>query len=236
MSTAVIISGIFREVENTAATWFFPGDYYLFTQKEHQSPRSDIIEQNIIADTVKFSNKFKSMTFVDRLDSDHPTLNMAWKWKIAYNHLKPYIEQNKYQRFILTRPDFYFAKHLDWDEGFFQDGFLYSTSDIVIDSLGYKFFNDTLLVCDLPIFELLSKFYDYYAPIARTKNIHIHLSEYIEMTGIKIKQELLQFTSILPLRPNTRDMFSNGQLLDKYTVNDLILRGQQWTPTGDQNA
>lgn len=232
----MIISGVLREIENTLPTWFFTGDYFLFAQKETQSPRSNDLEHSVIDGSARLSNKFKAITFVDRLENPHPTVNMAWKWKLAYSLLLPYIEKYNYQRFVITRPDFYFIKYKDWDSGYFQQDTLYSTSNILIDSLGHKFFNDAWFVCDLPVFKKLSEFYDYYEPISNTLNIHVHLSNYIEENGIRINDGLITFANSFPLRPNSRQMFSNGILQDKYTVNDLILRGQQWKSAGDQDA
>lgn len=234
MQTAVIISGIVREMDNAINTWFFPGDYFLFAQKEYQRPRSDIVEHNILSSLTNHLHKFQSISLVSRLDNIHPTLNMAWKWKVAFHHLQPYIKQHNYTQFIITRPDFYFLKYKDWDLICTEPDTLYSTSIMVLDSMGMKFVNDSCMACNYAVFEKLSKFYDYYADKAATLNIHVHLSNYLENNNITVNAKLLEYSHSFPLRSNTREMFTGGVLDNKYSVNDLITKGQQWN-SGDQN-
>ena len=234
MKTAIIVSGIFREIENAIPTWNFDGDYFLFTQNTYQGPRSTDEEHSILPELEKYKDKFKAIVTLDRLidvgyDFSTTLANQTWKWKIAYNFLEPYIQKYNYERFIIIRPDLFFHIYGNLDEVKIEPNILHSTSAICTDGLGYLFANDTWLMCDKDVFKLLSNFYDYIHPIITTSNIHQHLANYLNLNNITVTPELINHGQVFPLRREFDHMFENNKLKDKYSVNDLYKAIQEWT-------
>lgn len=227
-NTAVIVSGVLRELDNSLPSWQFAGDLHLYTQRQAQPARSTLACADITADIIQHSDKFKSITIVDQLANTHPSVNMAWKWLVAYNQIQPYIQEFNYTRFIITRPDLYFVNRADVNQLDFKSDTVYTTSEIVTDSLGYLFFNDTWIAGDIAVFRMLAGFYQYYLPRCMSTNVHHALSSYVRQSGLLISPELADYAGTVPLRPVHRQMFDKGILLDKYTVNDLFTEGSRW--------
>lgn len=235
-NTAVIVSGALRELANALPSWQFAGDMHLYTQRQAQPARSTLAGADITADIIQYSDKFKSITIVDQLANTHPNLNMAWKWLVAYHQLQPYIQQYNYTGFIVIRPDLYFVNCADINQLDIKSDTVYTTSDIVIDSQGLEFFNDTFLAGDITVLKMLSGFYQYYLPRCTTENVHQALSSYVRQSGLSISASLSEYAGTVPLRPTHRQMLDKGILLDKYTVNDLFTEGTLWNnQTGYQN-
>ena len=232
MKTAIIVSGIFRQVEKTMSTWTFNGDYFLITQNTYQSPRKTDTEHSILPELEKCKDKFKAIVVLDRLTEDFEystTLtNQTWKWKIAYSLLQPYIEKYKYERFIIIRPDSFLHIYGNIDDIKIESDVMHSTSEIMTDGMGYLFANDTWMMYGNNVFELMSKFYDYTEPIHNTGSIHQHLANYLNLNNIKVTSKLLNYGQVAQLRPSMDYMFENNKLKDKYSVNDLYKAIQEW--------
>ena len=233
MKTAIIVSGIFRHIENAMPTWTFDADYFLITQNTYQPPRVTSEEHSILPELEKCKDKFKAIVVLDKLmeEFEYSTTltNQTWKWKIAYNLLQPYIEENKYNRFIFIRPDSFLHIYRNIDEIEIKPNVLHSTTAINVDGMGYLFANDTLMMCDKDVFELLSNFYNYIKPISATLGIHQHLANYLNLHKIDVTPELLSYMQTFQLRPSVLHMFENNKLKDKYSVNDLYKAIQTWT-------
>ena len=105
---------------------------------------------------------------------------------------------------------------------------MYNISDIVPDSLGQPFINDMFFILDPEAWTKISGFYNYYEPISTTKNIHIHLSDYITKHNIQVNSEVLAQGAYIPIRDNMLSMFDNNVLSDKYSVNDLVKKANEW--------
>jgi hypothetical protein len=227
MKTAIIVSGILRETKIASSSWKFDADYFLFTQNTYQAPRKYNKEHCIIKDLESVHEKFKAVCMIDRLNTEHEFLstivNQTWKWKIAYNFLLSYIEQEQYTRFILIRPDLFFRfNSKSIDEINFEPNVCYSTSPIITNPDGLKFSNDTWMAFDQAVFQKLSQFYDYLKDknFAIT-NIHNDLADYFQSNNIKVNNRLLELGECFVLRKEVNYMFEDSCLKDKYSYNDL---------------
>jgi hypothetical protein len=230
--TAIIVSGALRELDNASPSWRFTGDLHLFTQRQYQPARTVTAQHDITGELANYTAYFSSVTVVDQLEITHPNVNMAWKWQLAYQKLSAL----GYDKFIIIRPDLYFINLKDISELDFKPQVLYTTSDIVQDPMGYDFINDTWLAGDIGVFKIISDFYQYYLQRYTHSNVHHTLSQYIRDSGVSIDPRLAEYASTLVLRPVHRNMLHKGQLLDKYTVNDLFSKGWEWNNgTGYQN-
>lgn len=232
MKTAVIVSGIFRQVEKAMPTWNFDGDYFLITQNTYQGPRTVNEEHSILPELEKCKDKFKAILVLDKLveEFEYSTtlINQTWKWKIACNLLQPYIEKYNYERFIIIRPDSFLHIYGNINDIKIEPNVIHSTSEITTDDMGYLFANDTWMMFGKDVFELMSKFYDYIKPISSTLSIHQHLANYLSLHNIKVTAELLGHGQSFQLRPNLDYMFENNKLKDKYTVNELFKAIWEW--------
>jgi hypothetical protein len=232
MKTAIIVSGIFRDIENAMPTWTFDGDYFLITQDTYQQPRETFSEHSILPELEKCKDKFKAILVVDKLieEFEYSTTltNQTWKWKMAHSLLQPYIEKYNYERFIIIRPDSFLLIFGDVNQLKIEPNLLHSTSVITKDSMGYMFANDTWMVCGKEVFTLLSKFYDYIQPICATKSIHEHLANYLNLHNVTVTADILNHAQTAPLRPGLDYMFENNKLKDKYSVNDLYKAIWEW--------
>lgn len=215
-------------MDNAMPSWQFTGDYHLYIQRQYQPARTTVAQHDITDTLSEFTDKFKSITIVNQLANTHPSVNMAWKWLVAYNQIQPYIQEFNYTRFIITRPDLYFVNCADVNQLDIKSDTVYTTSEIVTDSLGYEFFNDTWIMGDITVLRMLAGFYQYYLPRCASENVHQALSSYVRQSGLKISAELADYALTIPLRPTHRPMLHKGILLDKYTVNDLFTQGSQW--------
>lgn len=232
MKTAIIVSGIFRQIEKAMPTWKFDGDFFLITQDTYQPPRSTSAAHSILPELEKCKDKFKAILVVDKLKEEFDYIttltNQTWKWKMAYNLLQPYIEKYNYERFILIRPDSFLHIYGDFDNLKIEPNVIHSTTEITRDSMGYIFANDTWMIFGKDMFELLSKFYDYIQPVSATKSIHEHLADYLNLNNVRVTPEILALGQTFQLRPGLEYMFENTKLKDKYSVNDLYKAIQEW--------
>jgi hypothetical protein len=232
MKTAIIVSGIMREMDLAMPSWKFNGDFFLITQKTYQDARRYKEQHNIINELGPLSEKFKAICIVDRFDTNeqyNSTLhNQTWKWKMAYHFLIPYIEKEKYDRFIFIRPDSYLHIVRSLDELVVEPNTYYTTSDILIDALGLKFINDTWMMFDQAVFEKLSKFYDYVVSTTRNSNIHSLLADFLIESNITVAGDLFNFGMTYQLRKEVRYMFEGTTLRDKYSYYDVAEEITKW--------
>jgi hypothetical protein len=220
-----------RETDLAIPTWDIAGDFFLFVQDTHQDARQFNEQQKIIKDIEPFSDKFKAICIVDKIKSPDvfsSTLhNQIWKWKVAYNFLKPYIDAEGYDRFIIIRPDSYLRIFRNLDELYISPNTCYSTSEIIIDTNGFKFANDTWMAFDSEVFKLLSNFYDYVL-LNNIGSVHGGLANYFELHNIKVTNDLIMFGETFQLRPEVRYMFEGNIRRDKYSYNDVAQELIAW--------
>ena len=232
MKTAIIVSGIFRHIEDAMLSWKFDGDYFLITQDTYQLPRATSEEHSILPELEKCKDKFKAIIVLDKLmaEFEYSTtlINQTWKWKVIYNFLQPYIEKYNYERFIIIRPDSYLNIFGNFNELKIQSNLLHSTSAIAQDGMGYMFANDTFMVCGKDVLKVISNFYDYIEPISTQGSIHEHLANYLNKNNITVTAEIINHAQTFQLRPGLEHMFENNKLKDKYVVNDLYKEIQEW--------
>ena len=232
MKTAIIVSGVMREMDLAIPTWNIDGDFFLFVQDTFQDARRFSEQHKIIKDIEPLSDKFKAIGIVTRLptlDKFGSTLtNQTWKWKVAYNFLKPYIDLNGYDRFIIIRPDSFLNIRRNLNELDIQPLTYYTTSNMFTDELGLMFANDTWIACDLKVFEILSNFFDFVAELNGQGNIHHILATYLQQHNIKVADDLLLFGDSYQLRKEVRYMFEGNTLRDKYSYYDVIKEVTQW--------
>lgn len=227
MSTAVIVSGVFRHFAPAYNSWRFQGDYHLITQRRTQTARSARLLEDITQQVEQHQSKFSSIAYVDPKDSVlATTVNMAAKWRAAYTLLEPY----NYSKYIVVRPDLYTFHH-NWDlinSIDVKPNTMYNISDIVPDGNGDPFVNDMLFIADAATWQTISRFYDYYVDLSTTKNIHIHLSEYLQLNHIQVDSQVLAQGIYIPIRDNMQHLFENDMLTDKYSVNDILTKASEW--------
>lgn len=235
MKTAIIVSGVMREMDLAIPTWNINGDFFLFVQDTYQAARRFDEQQKIIKDIEPLSDKFKAICIVDRIDNTEfkfgSTLeNQTWKWKVAYNFLKPYIVKEGYDRFIFIRPDSYLNIYRNLDELVIEPGVYYSTSKLLTDSNGLLFANDTWIAGDINIFEILSNFYDYIVTTSHLEilNIHHGLATYLNKNNIHVTDDLLSYGETYQLRTEVRNMFEGNVRQDKYSYNDITKEIIEW--------
>ena len=232
MKTAVIVSGVMREMDLAIPTWDINGDFFLFVQDTYQAARRFSEQHKIIKDIEPLSDKFKGICIVNRVptqDIFSSTLcNQTWKWKVAYNFLKPYIDAEGYDRFIIIRPDSYLRIHRDLDDLIINANTYYTTSDVLTDPNGLMFVNDTWVACDLEIFKLLSNFYDYVISENKPGNVHHILATYLKLHNVKVRSDLINFGETYQLRKEVRHMFEGTTLRDKYSYYDVVQEITEW--------
>ena len=217
---------MFRHFEIAYNSWkFAPAAYCLATQTRRQEARSAAQNNSIISSIEQHKHKF-DYTVLEEPQSSNNTVNMAAKWLAAYNLLK----DKQYSKYIIIRPDLYMFHH-NWtliNDIVPTHNTMYNISDIVPDSAGQPFINDMLFILDPVAWTNIGNFYNYYAPISTTKNIHIHLSDYIAKQNITVRSEVLAQGTYIPVRDNMLSMFDNSVLSDKYSVNDLVKKANEW--------
>ena len=226
MSTAVIVAGVFRHFDIAVNTWKFTAqDYYLSTQTKTQKARSAAPGQDITHQVDLHRSKFKSILYTEPTSTNN-TVNMAAKWASAYTLLK----DKNYSKYIVVRPDL-FMFHYNWDlvnNIDIKPNTMYNISNVVLDSMNQPFINDMCFILDPLAWTKIGEFYNYYKPQAETKNIHIHLVEYLTQHNININSDVLAQGTYTPVRDNMIDMFENNLLIDKYSVNDVLTRAMEW--------
>jgi hypothetical protein len=255
MTTAIIVSGVLRNLVNASSSWKFPGDYFLHVDNNISLPQSkeiigyatEVINDNIknaavdfINVTIDFSNKMK---FVKKdLPEDiqiysHPNINMAWRWKYAYNYLKFFSEVRHYDRVLLLRPDMWILQNgpLElYNDMIVEPDVIYSSGDIGFDTTWkLPIMADTFMLCDLNTFEKLSKFCDYFIEhytdtLYRNYDTHSLLARFVSEQGITVSDRLGEIFDFVVLRDNTNHMFEQGKLRAEYGAWDLMQKKEEW--------
>ena len=217
---------MFRHFEIAYNSWkFAPAAYCLATQRRRQEARSAAQNNSIISSIDEHKHKFDYI-LLEEPKSSNNTVNMAAKWTAAYNLLK----DKQYSKYIIVRPDLYMFHH-NWtmiNSIVPTHNTMYNISNVVPDSSGQPFINDMFFILDAQAWTNIGNFYDYYEPKSITKNIHIHLCDYIAEHNIQVNSHVLAQGIYIPIRDNMLAMFDNNVLSDKYSVNDLVMKAIEW--------
>lgn len=256
MSTAVIISGVLRHMINASSSWLVDADYYLITENKIYIPQSTDLRPstvlNIINNTANHSSvKFSSVNILNNSETQfskqqliqhpefayHPTVNMAFKWKYAFNVLNTVQHAKQYNKILLWRPDIYirhekpvaqFALQLPIPNHYHQTG------PMNIDPVTkYPTASDTGVMVDWEMFKILSEFFDYYLfyyedSLVNKFDVHSLLARYLIERGITIDGLLSEYLDYIILRDNTESMFKNGMLGPEFSFEDLRNKQYQW--------
>lgn len=256
MSTAVIISGVLRHMINASSSWLIDADYYLITENRIYTPQSTNLEPitalNIINDTIANNSvKFSSVNILNNSEMMfskqqltqrpefvyHPTINMAFKWKMAFNILNSIQHIKQYNKILIWRPDIYvrykkplahFTKQLPIPNHYHQTGPM--NIDPVTE---YASASDAGIMVDWEMFKILSEFFDYYIfyyeeSLTNKFDVHSLLARYLIERGVVIDGSLSEYLDYIILRDNTESMFDNGMLKPEFSFEDLRNRQYQW--------
>ena len=241
MSLAIIVSGVLRNMKNASSSWKFDGDYHLVTENMIYGTQSRIVKSTLYENMNIINDSFVNFkTIIICMDTDihdkvdlnlksHPTINMSWKWKIAYNNLLPYRNNLNYDRILLIRPDMYVVNLkttniLNTIE--LKDKQIHMLKTISFPTnLNGPWMSDMFMLMNIHTFEIISSFYDYYIEMYKyeSKNdVHNLLGEYILKNNIIVTDELNEYYSFFTLRDDASNyMFENGVLNKKYTHQEL---------------
>jgi hypothetical protein len=257
MTSAVIVSGVLREMTNAAASWQFKGDYFLHVDNNIVTPQSfDIIGS--ASETINHEIKNCSINFVSvTIDTDtskkytpeqilkyhwierHAMLNMTWRWKSAFQQIKLYNKVNNYTKVLILRPDIYVHAHAPWDEYenlIPEDNVVYALAPIVpgdVDWRGYPTMGDVMLMANMATMEKFVQIYDfllehYEDTLYRNYDIHSIMARFVIENNIRVSGRLGELFSFAALRDNTRDMFENGRLKEQYAFVELQKKQHEW--------
>lgn len=256
MTTAVIVSGVLRNMINASSSWKFPGDYFLHVDNNISSPQSketigyatEVIDDNIknaavdfVNVTIDFDNKMKFLKkdlHEDMQVYHHPNILMSWRWKYAYNYLKFFSNVRNYDRVLLLRPDMWIFQKGPmelYDEMIIEPDVIYTSSSIGIDPIrNLPIMADTFMLCDLNTFEKLSKFSDYFEEhyndtiFGNIHDTHSLLARFISEQGISVSNRLGEIFDFVVLRDNTNHMFEQGKLKQGHGAWDLSKKQEEW--------
>jgi hypothetical protein len=254
--TAIIISGVMRNMINASSSWLVDADYYLITENKIYNPQStdthielstDILSNTIDNCSIEFSSinilLDNAMMFTEeqlKVHPEfvyHPTISMAFKWKYAYQILLTIQHVKQYNKILLWRPDLYvdylqpiknFSKQLPIPDHIHGTGGL--TTDI---NSGYLSTADTCLMVDWEMFKILSEFFDYHVyfyneTVLNKYDIHSLFARYLIERGKTIDNLLHEYLDYVILRDNTNDMFSNGMIEQQHSFQDLRNKQHEW--------
>lgn len=256
--TAIVVSGILRYFEYASLSWDFDGDYFLIVEKniyesQSQTPINDA--RNIISQVDEKIN-FKAITLCDSLAQikklhdiydiikNYPFIQQVWKWKLAYNFLLPYHQQNSYDRIILIRPDLWISRiasdsiesvsynHLEiFNYGTIHDAPI--TDPITSAVTQKKSVLELLMMVNMPTFKILSEFYDYVIDIIRSDSaericVHLLLAKYLIDNNIPVNDWFMQNYRANVIRYTNIHMFDTNGLRREYTMDDLIDHEQEF--------
>jgi hypothetical protein len=244
MKTAIIVSGVVRNMVEASSSWKIDGDYFLIADEYMYKRRTlypfgrfDEEFTNIIKKTkVSFSSiTIPSINNIEMCDSLHNNsiINMLWKWKCSYYALKPYHDIKNYDKFIIIRPDIY-INILD-NFNFLNDfivnpNTIHTIKDTHIvfkDNNNLIWMNDIFLLFDINVFYEISKIYDFYVNnylkiIENEFNIHTFLGMYFKNIGINISGDIFKFIEFTILTEWVcNNIFYNGHLKPEYNFNDV---------------
>ena len=257
MTSAIIVSGVLREMANAAPSWKFKGDYFLHVDNSIFQPQShniigratEVIDKEIQNSPIKFvsitvdtdtGNKFTN----EQRDkyfgiNEHAMLNMTWRWKSVFQQIKLYHKVRNYTKVLILRPDIYvhsYAPMSEYENLIPADNTVYSLAPIVpgtSDWRGYPTMGDVMLMADMASMEKFVGIYDfllehYEDTITRNYDIHSILARYVVEHNINVSGRLGELFAFAALRDNSRDMFENGQLKPQYAFVELQKKQQEW--------
>lgn len=263
-NTAVIVSGVMRHLVNASSSWLVAADYYLVTEDKIYKPQSITLDQKTVIQTISETIDACSVTFASinillnttmmfteyqlKLHpefSQHPILGMAFKWKYAFRLLSIVQPVKQYNKILLLRPDLYlhFKKPLKhFDKQLPIPRHFHSTSELHIDPVSeYASIGDTCLMVDWEVFGLLSEFFDYYVQFYTDTttlkyDVHSLLARYLMERGIVMDSLLFDYLDYTILRDSSVNMFSNGMLHGKYSIEDLRNSQYEWWKENTYNG
>lgn len=256
MTTAVIISGVMRNMINASSSWLIDADYYLITENKIYNPQSTDQCGETVIDTISNVIDKSSVTFssvnilmdeelklsVKQLRSNpefsyHPVIAMAFKWKYAYNILNSVQHTKQYNKILLWRPDIYirYASPIKkFNKQLPAPGHIHGIGKLETDiARGYFVTGDTCLMLDWESFKILSGFFDYFImfyneTILNSHDVHSLLARYLIERSVTIDDLLHSYLDYAILRDNSNSMFTNGMLNREYSFEDLRTRQNKW--------
>jgi hypothetical protein len=257
MTSAIIISGVMREMTNAASSWKFEGDYFLHVDNTIFSPQShdvighateqihkeikttniDFVSVTIDTDTSRKFTKEQRVKYHGI--EEHAMLNMTWRWKSVFQQIKMYDKVRNYDKVLILRPDIYIHAHapmFEYENLVAEDNVLYALAPISpgqYDRRGYPTMGDVMLMANMSTMEKLVNIYDfllehYEDTLYKEYDIHAILARFVIENNIQVNSRLGELFSFAALRDNTRDMFENGQLKDQHCFVDLQKRQHEW--------
>lgn len=257
MTSAIIVSGVLREMANAAPSWPFKGDYFLHVDKSIVAPQShnvigqatEVIDNELKNSCVKFvsvtidtdtGNKFTN----EQQDkyfgiSEHAMLNMTWRWKSVFQQIKLYHKVRNYSKVLILRPDIYVHSHApisEYENLMPAENTVYSLAPIVpgtSDWRGYPTMGDVMLMANMLTMEKFVGIYDflldhYEDTLYRNYDIHSILARYTIENNINVNGRLGELFAFAALRDNSGDMFENGRLKEQYAFVDLQKKQHEW--------
>jgi len=256
MKTAIIVSGVIRNMINASSSWTFNGDYFLIADKNIYNTQSrkkirsvfNTIESDIENCNVDFMSIYIPLDNLNRtifLDQNiyheidiHPTINMAWKWKLSYNIIQTYHKFFNYDKILILRPDIFINPLTSRDlidNIVIRKNTIYSTKKIILEPDTKKeIANDVFLLFDMDVFKKISYFYDYYIENYNSTllidgyDVHSLLAKFIIENDLNVSDECKDFMFTI-LRENVTDfMFENGKLKPEYDFWQLYEKNAEW--------
>lgn len=242
--TAIIVSGVVRNMVEASSTWKFNGDYFLVGDEYIFERRSllpqkklvDEISQVLRKTNIEFSSVLiPSMCSVALKNENYhnPVINMLWKWKCAYNLVQPYHAKNNYEKVLIIRPDVYidYLKNVDLVDNFrVEEDTIHTTENTHVENLNgteVTWMNDIFLLLDMNTFSKLSEMYDFYIEnyqsiSEKQYNVHTFFGEYFKSKSIAVKGGIIEFLQFIVLSNSScKLMFEDGHLKEEYTLIDL---------------
>lgn len=243
MSLAIIVSGVVRNMPEASSSWNFDGDYFLIGDeyvyhRRGLKPRGKLIKKiNKVLNKTKVD--FTSITIPSRKNAisekEHyysPIFPMLWKWKCAYNLIKPYHEVKNYDKILLIRPDIYFRyiKKNPIDDVIVEKNTIHCMLNPhikIIKDVERLWMSDIFLLFDIDTFFVLSKAYDDYVEnyefiMENGLDVHTFLGEYLKKNLINFKDGLNTYIDFMVLTDIAcKELFEDGVLKEGYRYKDI---------------
>lgn len=256
MKTAIIISGVMRNMVNASSSWLIDADYYLITDNKIYNPQSTNIQPETAIDTIsniidKTSVTFSSINIllndelklsVEQLRTKpefayHPIISMAFKWKYAFHMLESVQYFKQYKKIVLWRPDIYIRYRTpikNFNKQLPTPCHIHGIGGIGTEiNTGYNVADDNCLMFDYDVFRILAGFFDYFIQfhdetVLNGHDVHSLLARYFIERGVTIDNLLSNYFDYVILRDNTTHMFHNGILMPNYSDDDLRRKQYDW--------
>lgn len=243
MKTAIIVSGVVRNMIESSYTWKFKGDYYLVGDEYIYNRKSVVPNDKLVNKLTDFIQKtnieFTSILIPSRKNIDNPNIdyhsviiNMLWKWKCAYYLILSYDKVLNYDKYIFIRPDMYISEHTNYD---YIDNFkidndvIYTTSfphTVNKNGIDLMWVNDLFLIFNKKTFFKISQLYDFYVKSYKEKkleDIHTLLGVILKKMGITVHGGFINYTDFVILTDNVvNTLFQNNRLIEGYSYDDVV--------------